>query len=355
MPERQPRSREPRLRGSEKTAEDWSSARKILEPGYISLKSESKLLLEEIRAVAATAPISKDDEEVLQNLEAIAAGRVSAAISLPQPLSIRELARSILSTEERAQELILEDFETLINWIRSQNPSTSQDLLRQRLVKRKNLLEAALPESMQHLPAATLTHIERDHLGKRYVNFETMLGDPIEEIPKEIFFVSEDNYAWNMEELAQALTVNDGIMRNPLSKEMFSEADIRSILGHPLGQSLKPIRLAQHQLKKGVRPATIAFIEKLARTMLDDQSQDAAPSLQGIDEFLAYRATLPVAEQKSIDSLKLPARDGHTGQAFDYTIGESVRDGKSGVTCFHKVWLFVGFSCDSQVLMSTST
>jgi hypothetical protein len=324
-------------RPSNRTTEDWPSAARVLEEGYSSLRLEATLLLEEIRAITASGPISKDDVEVLQNLEAITFGRVSAAVSLPQPLSVRELARSVSQSVDRAQDLIFADFEDMINWLTSQNPSMDTDAIRERLVKRKNILEAALPESMQHLSAAALTRIERDRLGKKYVNSETMFGDAIEDILQEKFFVTEDNYAWDMSELSQALSVNDGIMRNPLSKELFSESDIRNILAHPLGQSLKPIRLAQNDLKKGVRSATIDIIETLARTMLDDQSQDAAPSLKGIDEFLAYVASLPDNEQDTIQKLKIPGKDSHTGQAFDYTVGESVRDGKANVTCFHKV------------------
>ena len=204
-------------------------------------------------------------------------------------------------------------------------------------MNRKTLLDAALPESMKQLSAAALSQIERQYMRKKYVNSETMLGDAIEDIPKLNFFVSEDNYAWDMDELAQAIASNDGVMRNPLSRQMFSESDIRMILAHPLGKRLKPLQMAQSQLKKGVRPATIDRIEKLGRIMLADQGVDAASSRTAMDEFLAYVVTIPDSEQKTINSLKIPAIDGHSGQAFDYTIGESVRDAKANTTCFHKV------------------
>ncbi|KAM5344572.1 hypothetical protein ACJ41O_013107 [Fusarium nematophilum] len=168
-----------------------------------------------------------------------------------------------------------------------------------------------------------------------------MLGDKIEEIPAENFFVSEDNYAWDMVELVQALAVNDGVMRNPLSKDMFTEADIRNILSHPLGARLKPIQLAQSQLKQGVRSGTIRWVEALGKILLADQTEDAAPSRSAIDEFLAYIATLPDNEQKTIDSLKIPANDRLNGRPYDYTIGQSVKDAKSNLTCFHKVGDFL--------------
>lgn len=247
-----------------------------------------------------------------------------------------------METPRKVQELILEDFESIFHWATCQNPPLELGGIRERLVKRKTLLDAALPESMQQFSAEALTHVEREYLGKTYVNSETMLGDKVEDIPRQNFFVSEDNYAWDMDELAQALASNDGVMRNPLSREMFSESDIGKILAHPLGQRLKPLQMAQSELKKGIRAATIDRIAALGGTMLADQSADAAPSRQGIDEFIAYVATLPQSEQNTINSLKIPATDRHTGQPFDYTIGDSVRDAKANTTCFHKVqYLFI--------------
>lgn len=330
-------ARHPEFWHSERTQEDLLSAEKRLEEGYTSLKLQAKLLREEIESIHALGGVSPDDEEVISNLQAISDGAVSKAVSTSQPLSVREIARAIMKTPRKCQELIVEDFEAFLCWATFQNPPLEPDDIRDKLVKRKTLLEAALPESMQQFSAAALTQIEREHLRKKYVNSETMLGDRIEDIPKLNFFVSEDNYAWDMDELAQAIASNDGVMRNPLSRQMFSESDIRLILAHPLGQRLKPLQMAQSQLKKGVRPATIDQIEKLGRIMLADQGVDAAPSRGGMDEFLAYAATIPESEQKTINSLKIPARDGYSGQPFDYTIGESVRDAKANTTCFHKV------------------
>lgn len=337
LPEVVPTVQHPVPGQPERMQEDLSSSQKSLEQGYTSLKLQAKLLREEIEAVRALGGISSDDEEVILNLQAISDGRVSKAISTAQMLSVREIARDIIATPSRCQELIVDDFETLVRWATYQNPPLGRDAIRERLVKRKTLLEAALPESMQKFSAAALTHIERKHLQKKYINSETMFGDRIEDIPKQNFFVSEDNYAWDMDELAQAIAANDGVMRNPLSRKMFSETDIRMILAHPLGQRLKLLQQAQSQLKKGVRPATIGWIEKLGCIMVAEETADAAPSREAMDEFLAFVATIPETEQKTINSLKIPARDGFSGQPFDYTIGESVRDAKANTTCFHKV------------------
>lgn len=51
---------------------------------------------------------------------------------------------------------------------------------------------------------------------------------------------------------------------------------------------------------------------------------------------MAYMATLPMAEQTALDKLRVPATDSHTGQKFDTSIGESVRDAQGNRICFHK-------------------
>src|SRR5215469_5569600 len=323
--------------GATEISDELLQMEKTLEEGYPSLKLEAKMLQVELEAMFSLNTGSTNEEEILSKLRSISEGNISSAISMPQPVSVREIARGIMASPDRCTELIVEDFEAIVCWASCQVPQPDTDAIRERLVKRKTLLEACLPDSMQQDCAAALQQIEREYLQKKYVNSETMLGDKIEDIPKANFFVSEDNYAWDMEELVSALATNDGVMRNPLSKQMFSDSDIRTILGHPLGQRLKPLQLAQSQLRNGVRPETINKIEVLGRIMLNDQSIDTAPSRQAMDEFLAYAVTLPEAEQKTINQLKIPGTDKFTRQPFDYSIGESVRDAKANTTCLHKV------------------
>ena len=51
---------------------------------------------------------------------------------------------------------------------------------------------------------------------------------------------------------------------------------------------------------------------------------------------------VPELEQKAIDGLKCPAKDSHTGQAYESSIGEAVRDAKGNRVCFHKTGDFIG-------------
>ena len=278
-----------------------------------------------------------EQDKILSNLQAIGNGNVSSAVSALQPPSVQEVAREILANPGKTTELVSEDFASVIGWVTDQANDVDTENIRERLLKRRTLLEAALPESMQQDMAAAFRLAEREHLSKKYENTETMLGDKIEDIPTDNFFASEDNYAFDMEELAQAIEAQSGVMRNPLSRQMFSESDIKTILDHPIGRRLKPLEEEQHRQKKGVRIGTITKIDELSKIMLADMSMDGAPSRKAIDEFLAFVATLPSREQTTIKQLKIPGTDKNTGQAFDYSISESVADAKEGVTCYHKV------------------
>jgi hypothetical protein len=322
--------------GARLSKQEIEEIEKKLEEGYQALKIEAKILKVEL-ASNYFQNIAEDQDTILANLHSISKGDVASAVSVNQPVSVREAAREIMASPQRATELILEDLETVVRWLTGHLGEIDAEKLREKVVKRRAFLEAALPESMQQECAAAFRQVEREHLEKKYANTETMYGDKIEDIPRSNFFASEDNYAWDMEELAAAIRAQGGVMRNPLSKQMFSESDIETILSHPLGQQLRPLQEAQHRLKKGVRSATITKIESLGNVMLTDQSMDARPSRTAIEEFLAFVATLPSSERQTIRELKIEAVDRNTGQPFDYSISESVNDAKAGVTCYHKV------------------
>ncbi|KAM0794146.1 hypothetical protein BDR22DRAFT_815672 [Usnea florida] len=179
-------------------------------------------------------------------------------------------------------------------------------------------------------------HAEHEILCKKYTNDETMYGDAVVDIPRERFWASEDGYAWDMDELAQAITSGGGVMRNPLSKELFTPTDVRAIMRHPEGKRLQALRVNQSQLKKGVRPTTVEKMAKLAKVLDEDTTEDQLPSRRSVEEFLSYVATLPGDEQKAIDELKVPAKDSHTGISFDIAIGDAVRDAQGNRVCFHK-------------------
>ncbi|KAF2866049.1 hypothetical protein BDV95DRAFT_611926 [Massariosphaeria phaeospora] len=310
-----------------------------LEEGYGTLKRDSVMLLEELKATSTGSP---DEVEMLRKLQLIADGRIDAAIPMSDPPSAREAARNIMANQARAPKLLIEDFELVVHWMKNQSQPDNTDAIRDRLVRRRALLEAALPTSLSAAISSAFTAVERELGQRKYVNSTTMITEePLSSIPRENFLVTEDNYAWDISELVSSISANSGIMRNPLSKQIFTSTDIHAILAHPLGQGLRPLQEAQNRMRKGFRPATLEAIEKLGKVMLQDQSSDGAPSRNAMDGFLAYLATLPAVERKAVDDLKVPAADRHTGQAYDYTVGEAVRDAKANTTCFHKVGDFL--------------
>ncbi len=108
------------------------------------------------------------------------------------------------------------------------------------------------------------------------------------------------------------------------------------IVQHPLGKRLAALQIEQSKLSQGVRPKTIEELEKMSTVLLADMSSDQMESRRVVEAFRAYIATLPESEQNALDRLRVPAKDSHTGQAFDTSIGEAVQDSLAGKLCFHK-------------------
>jgi len=50
---------------------------------------------------------------------------------------------------------------------------------------------------------------------------------------------------------------------------------------------------------------------------------------------------VPEVEQNALNGLRCPAKDSHTSQPYDTTIGEAVRDAKGNRVCFHKTGDFI--------------
>ncbi|KAL6707028.1 hypothetical protein ACN47E_004780 [Coniothyrium glycines] len=330
------------------TSSNVAIARKNLVEGYASLKTAARsvvcdLLRLQVLQKKVDLPHSGSTSRIL----AIAEGRREPTDhGVGAPRGVRAVARTIRANSEDAVDLIITDFENFLYW--TQEPcrrpsSATADTIRSALLMRKTALEFVLPEGIRLQCEVALMHIEHENicLDRNYVNTETMLMEKVSDIPRCRFYVTEDNYAWDLQELVDAITANSGIFRNPLSRDMFTPKDVKGILIHPLGKSLSALAVEQHDMAKGVRAATIAQMEKLSKVLLEDQSSDTIPSRKAVDEFLAYVATLPEPEQKVIDSLKCPAKDSHTGQAYDFTIGESVQDAKGNRVCFHKTGDFI--------------
>ena len=278
-------------------------------------------------------------EKHIPDLVALANGRVSTVVRVRQPGSVRSVARTMEGKPDEAVDIAVTDLEDMARWLASpatQSSPLDNDAVREALVKRVQTLVATLSDELKPHASTALMHIEHEVLRRTYVCKETMYGDPVADIPRSHFLVTEDGYPWDMEELAGAISSNGGVMRNPLSRQLFSTKDVRAIVSHPLGKRLAAMQVEQSKLKQGVRPKTIEQLDKMAAVLLADQSSDQMQSRHVVDEFATYMATLPFPEQKALDELRVPATDSHTGLPFDTSIGEAVRDAQGNRVCFHK-------------------
>jgi len=160
-------------------------------------------------------------EANVQNLKALADGKISSIVRVRQPGSAQAVVRAMESNPERALDIAVGDLEDVARWLRSSNSQSmlDNDGVREALVKRVGMLSSTLSEDRKKYATMALMHVEHEILQRNYVVDETMLGDKVSDIPRSRFFVTEDGYPWDMEELAQAIASNGGVMRNPLSRQ----------------------------------------------------------------------------------------------------------------------------------------
>lgn len=328
-----------------------------LEDGYIALLESANLCLTKARLLKILK--APDYEEQISDLEALKNGQISSTLRLKPLGGVQVVAEAIVadSTDgcQNGLNAAVKDLKDLTKWLRKSecsaessskgksrsNGKDDQDQLREALLKRVKALKALLPKDLQPLADLAMMHAEHEVLHRTYVNDKTMTFDAVSDIPRAHFWSSEDGYAWDMEELGSAITSGKGVMRNPLSKRMFTRADIRAIIQHPLGNGLQALHVEQLKRKRGVRPQTIDELDKLAKVLIVDKSEDGKPSHLAIEAFVSYLETLPRSEQKAIDELKVPAKDSHTGMEFDTTIGEAVKDVQGNRVCSHKTGDFL--------------
>lgn len=278
-----------------KLSTDLETGRQDLSTGYQALRIKARYILTDLvhlQALQAKADLPQSKHTF--KIRSIAEGLKSTSIQAKQPNNVRTVARTVQDDPTGATESIIADLESVMRWIRHQNDDSSgadDDSVRESLVKRRVALEAVLPEQLRIHCEHALMHVEHEHLSRNYANTETMYGDEVKDIPRANFYVTEDNYAWDLEELVAAIKANNGVLRNPLSKDMFTQKDVKGITMHELGKPLAALAVKQQEMAKGVRPDTIERMEKLSTILLDDQSVDALPSRLAVDEFLAYIAT----------------------------------------------------------------
>ncbi|KAJ4348036.1 uncharacterized protein N0V89_009408 [Didymosphaeria variabile] len=320
-----------------------NGSRTDLVEGYRGLRQKTKRLFGVLLHLQAQHKQHGTPQAGLSvRIQAIIQGQTpSGAVAASPPGKPQVVARAVQMHSEKAMEIVIADLEDSLDFMRGRPYDMSDDSVRDGLVKRMRDVEKALPESLKTYCELGFMHIEHENLKRKYANDQTMLMEAIADIPRPDFYVTEDNYAWDLSELVEAITANGGVMRNPLSKDMFTQKDVRGILTSPHGNSLAALQITQNEMSQGVRPETIVRMDKLADVMLAEQDRTAMKSRKEMDEFQAYVATLPEREQKTIESFRCPAFDRHAGKAYDSTIGQTIRDAKATELCIHKAGDFI--------------
>jgi hypothetical protein len=263
-----------------------------------ALQERALLLLRDVEVVTDMRrlegqSISRDDE--MDKLHALSNAHFKG-ITKQSSNSARAVARAIeeAGDHEKALVVALTDLEDVFSRLKLGSEPPNNDTIRETLAKRSRIIGSGLQSELQDVPQLALMHIEHEKLDRQYHNDESMFGDAISEIPREEFWTSEDGYAWSMDELSQAITSNGGVMRNPLSREMFSTTDIRRIIQHPQGKRLAAMQLEQSKMSKGVRPTTIEHLETMSKTFLSDMSEDQKASRQVLGKFLLIREEIMI-------------------------------------------------------------
>lgn len=269
--------------------DDLDAAQQDLITGYRALRARANFVLKDLMHLQALQEkdLSMIPSRNTTRIQKIVNGQTDAPTQLRTPHST---ARSMRDNPKAAADIAIADLEEAAECYKRLS-GIDTDKIRDAIVKRKAALEGALPDELKLLCGVALMHLEHEQLGRNYTNTETMYGDAVRDIPRSNFYVTEDNYAWDMDELVAAIKAGSGVLRNPLSKQMFTPTDVKGIYSHPLATPLAALAVEQREMSKGVRPETISRMEKLSNVLLEDQSADTLPSRHAVDEFLAYVAT----------------------------------------------------------------
>jgi hypothetical protein len=183
---------------------DLDDSQRDLVTGYRNIRAKathvfSNMLRLQALQKKAGLPQSKN----LAKVHAMADGDNDATcIGMRPPGSARSVARNVRNNSEEATNLVILDLEDMIRWIRAPygTPSgASIDSIRDALVTRRRAIESVLPDELKIHCEHGFMHVEHEHLERNYVNDETMYGDEVKDIPREDFYVTEDNYAWSMD------------------------------------------------------------------------------------------------------------------------------------------------------------
>lgn len=174
--DQQQRSPSPAAKGRTPNAlKDLAQAEKDLRGGYDLILKESELLSLEVSAVLHLLKTElPGHEDAVHNLHEISQGRIGSVVGNDPPPPARRVAWQLKEVDPADQQaFVTDDFKSLVKWASSKDPSPSADELRERVLRRKQVLDALLPPSLEPLTAAAIAHVERRFPQRRHDKDET--------------------------------------------------------------------------------------------------------------------------------------------------------------------------------------
>ena len=324
------------------TDDDMEQTEAFLAVRYPELRNEAQKLMEDALLLdRLDKPPGRDQ---IAQLKAIQDNRGGSLVPIDRPRSALAVAREIQarakddSAYQTVVDDVMEDMVKLVQWMRRRESTQSTrrggqiddvpDAVRKAVARRGEALASALPPQLQQPMAAAMKHVDRELLGHVYASTETLEGEPVEDIPRDSFWVSADNYAWNVDSLLDRLLEMGRPRRNPLTRKLFTPADIRSLVAHPVGQTLaeEPLEGSTIGHVQGVRRTTLQQLAQLALALQPIGSFEQDAACEALDIFEQYVVTLPAEEQEALYNLRVPAANDPSKPTFDCPLGEILRE-----------------------------
>ena len=199
----------------------------------------------------------------------------------------RTFATALVAAQLQSQgdlmSLAFDHLKSTIDWWSSPEQFSSLDPISMVLDRRvQTLLSLLTSVYLRSLVRTAQMHIQHEVLHYRYFNEKTMSGELVAEIPRDRFLATEDNYAWDMEELSAAIDANRAL-RSPITRRHFTPNDLGAILNHPLGAHLKTL-----------------FDEDGGLLRTDDDSEDGKAATE------REHATTELSDEGKEEARKLP-------------------------------------------------
>lgn len=134
-------------------------------------------------------------------------------------------------------------------------------------------------------------------------NQQTLLLDPIDSVPPERYFETNDGYGFDIDELVQFM-MSVRTYRHPYKGDaLLSDADLIALHAHPL-VDVATLERAMNPVPPRLKAATLQSVADLTRVLASDfnEAQANPAAAAAVQAFCQFIATLPTDERKALDA-----------------------------------------------------